>query len=136
MNTPWGRADSNVLLAPGVHSVCTPGHGGILVAKAVAQQRLGPEALSIGDPFGQYLAFEEDCAYAAVLADWPDLWRQMVKLEGCYDAELENATDEEIRNHFLKTCYIWYPDEYGVNCQWCKPDELCWRHVGRMSYQL
>ena len=125
MPTPWGKADSKVQVAKGVYEVTTPGHGGILVGSAIALDSLSAEALQVGEPFGHFLAFEEDCAYAAVYADRPDWYRAFCKTQGDWDYQAAQAAaehgefypnrdagDEQIRAHFLAIARRWYPAIY------------------------
>lgn len=72
MMTPWGQADYTRKAREGVYSVGTPGHGGVLVGRGVARQHLSAQAQAIGQPFGSWLAFEEDCDWAAVGYEQPD----------------------------------------------------------------
>lgn len=95
--TPWGRADYQYKVERGVALVNTPGHGGFLISKGKAQTYLSPEAVQQGEPYGGYLAYEEDTDAAIVLLEHQEL----IPLLGfkCTEAEL-------IAN--LKT----YRDEY------------------------
>jgi len=69
--SPWGAVEDATEHAPGVWFVSTPGHGGFMVNAAAALAM--PRGLrSIGMPWGGLLAFEEDCAYAAVVLAFPD----------------------------------------------------------------
>ena len=125
MPTPWGKADCKVRIAKGVYEVSTPGHGGILVGAAIAIDSLSAEALQVGERFGHFLAFEEDCAYAAVYADRPEWYRAYCAAQGNMDYELAQraakrgqfyptraATDEQIRAHFLAIARHWFPAIY------------------------
>jgi len=71
MITPWGNSDSETRFDRGLTWVGTPSHGGFLVGKAYARKHLTPAAIAEGEPFGQYLAFEEDCKAAIVLYELP-----------------------------------------------------------------
>jgi hypothetical protein len=71
MPTPWGQAQTKRALAPGVFLVTTAGHGGILIGKNRARELLSRQALAIGRPFGNFLAYEEDCDVAAVFYEHP-----------------------------------------------------------------
>jgi len=109
MLTPWGMSQSKHKLTTGVYSVTTASHGGLLVGKRVARERLSIEAIKEGEPFAQYLAYEEDCAYAAVYADWPDLYRREVEtglLIPPSELGLE-PTDDAIRAYYLLICIRW-----------------------------
>jgi hypothetical protein len=71
--TPWGMADFATELAPGIVSYSTPSHGGIkLSAQRLAE--LKPE-LRAHKPFcGQDGWYEEDCDWAIVAMQWPELF--------------------------------------------------------------
>ena len=140
MPTPWGQADSQIKVASGVYEVCTPGHGGIMVGKAIARTHLSPAALRIGEPFGAYLAYEEDCAYAAVYADRPDWYRAACEA-GALDDELaaqaeaergefypmRSATDEQIGGYFRAIAVQWFPAAYRLPV----PDGAGWKTLPR-----
>ena len=138
MRTPWGNADQVYTLAEGIVDVSTPSHGGIMVHKRVSTF-LSAEALRIADSFGDWLVFEEDCAFAAVYADCPALWRQAQKVAGSMvhgdSDELArqvngpDAEDDAIRAFFLDIVLVWFPDEYGVSCRWCARGN-CYKHNG------
>ena len=80
MNTPWGKADHICKLAEGVYSVGTPSHGGLMVRKEVAGRDLTDAAYRRGDPFGDFMAYEEDCDFCIPMferEDWLLTWNQM-----------------------------------------------------------
>lgn len=67
----WGRPDHCKKLAPGVYTVDTPGHGGIMVSSSVASKVLSPETLAhcSGLLENGYYQFEEDCDAAIPLVE-------------------------------------------------------------------
>jgi hypothetical protein len=71
MSTPWGNSDSEKRYERGLTWVGTPSHGGFLVGKAYASKHLSPAAIAEGEPFGQYLAYEEDCDATIILYELP-----------------------------------------------------------------
>ena len=73
MPSPWGKVDYIFKIAPGVMWVGTPSHGGLLVGKKVARDKLSAKAIECAFPgaWAQYIAFEEDCAYALALYECP-----------------------------------------------------------------
>ncbi|MFH1609245.1 MAG: hypothetical protein ABID40_01270 [Candidatus Bipolaricaulota bacterium] len=73
MPTPWGPAQHIGRTQGGALWVSTAGHGGLLVPKSLAAKRLSDFALGAGHPFGNYYAYEEDCDWAVVGAEAPDL---------------------------------------------------------------
>ena len=85
MNTPWGTLQWTRTLAPGVYWIDTTGHGGILIGATVAQRNLSPQALHIGERWGNKLFFEEDCAVAAPLYEHPEWQEQLGGSQENYD---------------------------------------------------
>lgn len=77
MNTLWGTLQWTRTLAPGVYWVDTIGHGGLLISVAVAQRTLTPQACRIGERWGNWICFEEDCAVAAPLYEHPEWQKQL-----------------------------------------------------------
>ena len=71
MNTPWGQSDYQRTIQRGLHWVSTPSHGGFMVSRGLAENLLTRAAISEGEHFGDYLAFEEDCDAAIVLYELP-----------------------------------------------------------------
>ena len=57
---PWGNIQECETLCPGVYSVSTPGHGGIMVRRELAEKIFRKEAMGCGFVEGGYLCFEED----------------------------------------------------------------------------
>jgi hypothetical protein len=85
--TPWGKADHVTVYGTGVLLYSTPGHGGFKVYKK--QNASIPEPYRNEDGW-----YEEDCAYAKVVAGMPDIFT---------DLERRDA-DKTLKN--------WFPDEY------------------------
>ena len=95
MFTPWGNSDSEKRYERGLTWVGTPSHGGFLVGKAYAQKHLTPAAVAEGKPFGQYIAYEEDCDAAIILYELP------ATREG-----FSNVTDSDL----LLSLSRWHPE--------------------------
>ena len=71
-DSPWGIVVRCDTLCPGVYSVSTAGHGGIMVQTDAARRLLSPEARAVGFLAGGYLNFEEDCDAPVVLRELMD----------------------------------------------------------------
>ena len=82
MQTPWGKADNVIAIAPGIKWVSTPSHGGYRLSPA--RNRAVPEAWRnatfsgnakiIGtDAVGWY---EEDCDWCLVWLAFPDVMNE------------------------------------------------------------
>ena len=71
-DSPWGLVVRCDTLCPGVYSVSTAGHGGIMAQIDAARQLLSPEAQAVGFQAGGYLNFEEDCDAPVVLRELMD----------------------------------------------------------------
>ncbi len=70
--SPWGNVQECETLCPGVYSVSTPGHGGIMVRRELAEKVFRKEALNCGFTEGAYLCFEEDCDEPVALRELMD----------------------------------------------------------------
>ncbi len=83
MRTPWDASQTVETLEPGFVLVTTASHGGTMVNKAVIHT-LPSNILPAAIPYGEWFAFEEDCAAALVFAARPDLLRKHLQrsLEG------------------------------------------------------
>lgn len=71
-DSPWGLVVRCDTPFPGVYSVSTAGHGGIMVQIDAARRLLSPEAQTVGFQAGGYLNFEEDCDAPVVLRELMD----------------------------------------------------------------
>ena len=74
INTPWGTADHVEELADGIIQVGTPTHGGIGVKHEVAAKRLSAAARTEAIDQYDHLWFEEDCDWAIVCHEIPELF--------------------------------------------------------------
>lgn len=59
-NSPWDEVQNCTTIANGIYDVSTEGHGGLLIATALAPHILSPEALKIGFIEDGYYCYEED----------------------------------------------------------------------------
>ena len=65
----WGSVQSCSTLAPGVYSVSTASHGGILVHSSVAEKILSEKARKLGSLENGFYSYEEDCDAAIPLVE-------------------------------------------------------------------
>jgi hypothetical protein len=70
--TPWGNSDHTRRMAKGITFYGTPSHGGIRVTPKAAEG-LSAAALAEAEVWGNAYWFEEDCTYALVLHEKPEL---------------------------------------------------------------
>jgi hypothetical protein len=73
MKTIWGYTDSTKKRCDGVISVSTPSHGGIRVDKKWAEENLTKEAREAGCFCYDFYWYEEDCDWAIVIFEHPEL---------------------------------------------------------------
>ena len=59
--SPWGEVQHCEIMCPGVYSVSTASHGGVMVHGSVAREILSPAARKHCFRDGSYYCFEEDC---------------------------------------------------------------------------
>lgn len=69
MHTPWGRADFQKVLAPGIISVSTPGHGGIHLDEELNKKV--PAYMRSSDGW-----YEEDVDWAIVATVFPEAFSE------------------------------------------------------------
>ena len=102
--SPWGNVQECEMLCPGVYSVSTPGHGGIMVRRELAEKIFRKEALDCGFTEGAYLCFEEDC-------DEPVALRELMD-KGMYQAPVNErfapGAYEAVINDSLQTFHAAY----------------------------
>ena len=70
--SPWGMVQDCTVIAPGIYSVVTAGHGGMMIDAALAPHILSPEALSEGFTESGYYCYEEDAAESIPLRELYD----------------------------------------------------------------
>lgn len=76
--SPWGQVQDSQKLAPGVRWVSTAGHGGFLLTRKAAAELLTQEGQRRGKEYGAaYLAYEEDCDWAILGYEHPELTAQV-----------------------------------------------------------
>lgn len=81
-HSSWGQVDYCETLCPGVFSVSTPSHGGIMVRREIEKELLSASARKIGFREGGYHCYEEDC-------DAPVVIRELLD-RGMMDASVNN----------------------------------------------
>ena len=70
--TPWGQAQTEYKIVPGVSWFSTAGHGGMRVAPSVARKMLSPAAIKHGEVWGGAFWYEEDVAYSIPFLENPE----------------------------------------------------------------
>lgn len=118
MNTPWGKADYVKEVYMHTKWVCTPSHGGLMIAKGTANRVLSQACVKRGQVFGGYLAYEEDCQYALVAYEKPEwfendrrdciqvkesAWRTLSAYEPEYLIERGHELEMEGYKRYLKS---------------------------------
>lgn len=114
MPTPWGKADSKYLITKGVYEVTTPGHGGILVGKAVARKLLSPKAIACGFPWASYYAFEEDCDWSAFVYEQPEIYTKAWSEHNPITSKEnpEKYTAEAVKADAMESLKRWHEDYF------------------------
>ena len=72
ITTPWGTVQECTVIAPGIYSVTTAGHGGIMIDRALVPHILSPEALAEGFLENGCYCYEEDAAESIPLRELYD----------------------------------------------------------------
>src|SRR5215469_5637739 len=71
---PWGTALSSQKLAEGVFWVETAEHGGVLIEAVRARTLLSEYALKIGQPWENFLVYEQEHDLPVVFYEHPELY--------------------------------------------------------------
>lgn len=101
-DSPWGLVVHCDTLCPGVYSVSTAGHGGIMVHIDAARRLLSPEAQAIGFRAGDYLNFEEDCDAPVALRELMDSGTITPRTDNYFrPGEYEACIDRSLRRWHL-----------------------------------
>jgi hypothetical protein len=72
MHTPWGVALTKQQLDEGVFWIETSEHGGLLIELTQAKTMLSEKALKIGQPWYDFLAFEQEHDMMVVFYEHPE----------------------------------------------------------------
>jgi len=103
MMTPWGVSDGYpAKLIRGVNIYGTPSHGGFCVSRKLAEKRLSKYALNKAIKYGNGYWFEEDCDYAFVAYEIPEVLDAM-------NSKLTNKLSKEDCYNTIKR----YNSDYG-----------------------
>ena len=105
MHTPWGVSSRQTHITNGVWFVETARHGGILVRRLVAHTLLSPEAITRGQSWGSWLAYEEDCDWSLFAYEQPLLYAA-----ACTEPSSPPRTAEEIQQVARECLSVWHPD--------------------------
>jgi len=108
MTTPWGRADYTRVLAPGIGTVGTPGHGGIKLDRA--HNARVPEYMRREGGW-----YEEDCEWSIPFCVFAaELTEAAAADIASGDADRAKSAEYTLRalGDAVKTLRNWYPDEY------------------------
>lgn len=73
-SSPWGQVDAQSELIPGVYSVMTPSHGGLLLSAERQKQfrAVAPCFEVFDEQYGSQCWLEEDCDCVMAYLAWPD----------------------------------------------------------------
>jgi hypothetical protein len=110
--SPWGQIDYSTVFAPGIRSVGTSGHGGIMISPAFAAAHLSEAAISramvYGSGEGRRLCYEEDCDYAIPFLELLDTLGD--KFYAHCGPDSKCATQEGRRQSLLSTLSHYNPE--------------------------
>lgn len=98
ISTPWGISQSVIHIAPGIRSVTTAGHGGVLVSQS--KNALIPEYMR--NKSGNY---EEDCEWCIPALVFESEWR-------IWADSTDWTSGEKVMESAWETFKNWHPDAY------------------------
>ena len=117
--SPWGQVDMARRLAYGVYRVSTSGHGGWMVYREVAVERLSPEAQGLAERAPDWYCYEEDCLWAVPALECPDTWTtafgsQVTDPQACILKTLSGSNPE----YLLARGITPLPEQYQWYLSW------------------
>jgi hypothetical protein len=129
MTTPWGIPIRVTCLEDGINFVLTSEHGGLMLEKGYAEDRLSYPARKRGLRFGDFYTYEMDYAWAVPLWELPHLW----KVLGIEETDVEKFSQRHlnavISKHFLD--YLgeyWFLQSYAL----CSPAATLKNKTGKI----
>lgn len=103
METPWGPAQHQTTIAPGIITLDTAGHGGIHLDEHRNAQM---PAYMRADTYTKRGWYEEDCDWAKVAVVFAAEWSVYARRMGTDPASAADSAMETFRD--------WYPNEYEL----------------------
>ena len=99
--TPWGEISECCELSPGIFSVSTPSHGGIMAEASIAKKIFSKEAAACGFQENGYICFEEDCAATVAIRELMDRGIYQAPVNEYYNSgEYSSMIDDSIRRYY------------------------------------
>lgn len=99
ITTPWGFADRQTELAPGIISYSTPSHGGIQLSPELNAKVPAHIKAATFNKLGEQGWYEEDVDWAIVAHFFPDAFDDQARMvaEGCigFFCSMNNITFEQ-----------------------------------------
>lgn len=115
--SPWGMVQDCTVIAPGIYSVVTAGHGGMMIDAALAPHILSPEALSEGFTESGYYCYEEDAAESIPLRELYD--KGILGKTNEYFTRLEYvSTDPDAEDEYIRFAALTETEKEGKLKQW------------------
>lgn len=141
--SPWNTVQDCTVIAPGIYSVSTAGHGGILIDRALAPHILSSEALSEGFVENGCYCYEEDAAENIPLRELYD--KRILDRSNIYFRERSVQSDRaDARNGYIlfkelteaekgeyltewngwinESLAYWYPEYWAAYEQSCRSE--------------
>lgn len=117
ITSPWDTVQACTVIAPGIYSVDTEGHGGIMISKALAPYILSPEALAEGFVEKGYYCYEEDAAQSIPLRELYD--KGILDKTNVYFTQLEYwSTDPESEREYVRFTELTAEEQEGKIKAW------------------
>lgn len=117
MITPWGPSTRIIELEPGIRFVLARHHGGLIMDRDYAERNLSFPARKRALGFGDFYAYEMDCAWAVPMWELPHLWKKLGE-------EGREGMEELPERHLAALISRRYPD-YLLEYRCLKSYRLC-----------
>lgn len=110
VDTPWGETQHCQELSPGVFSVSTAGHGGVMVRSELASTVFSAAARKCAFTENGYVCFEEDCDGAVAMLELLD--KEFMGVPVGY-----RCTVSEFKSTLEDSVELWNPEYYAVRAK-------------------
>jgi hypothetical protein len=80
-SSPWGQIQLTTIFddQAGVYFVSTSSHGGLMIRREIALEKLSPEAIAEGFRWKDFVCYEEDSAWTVAAWEMEFLWDTLFK---------------------------------------------------------
>lgn len=104
--TPWGKAQNVINHMPGVKTVSTATHGGIMISSSFAIKHMSKAAIKLSEKYNDYFCYEEDAEWMIPTFELNSTQRRAI----LQSDKFAQMSDQEIENYLIEQLSGTNPD--------------------------